>query len=73
MYCPKIPVVKSWIPEQKRMIQIVDAHPPTESPHTILRMIIKTINVSAVINSRIPNTEDMASGFDENAIIPSSE
>jgi hypothetical protein len=72
IYCPRIPVVKSWIPEHRRIIQTVDAQPSTGSPHINFLITIKIISAREARKNKMPNTEAIASGFDEKAIIPSN-
>jgi hypothetical protein len=51
----------------------VEAHPATGSPNIKIRATRNTIPRRAKKQKRIPNKEEIASGFTEKAIMPSRE
>ena len=73
IYCPMIPMQKSWMPPINVMIHTSDGHPATGSPNTSARItsIIMATKESPVRSSH--RYEEIRSGVSEKLTIPSNE
>lgn len=73
MYCPKIPMQKSWIPDKKKIIHIIEVHPYAELWKISWRIDKNTIANAENAQNIIPKNETNISGTDENDVSASIE